>query len=88
MTILVLYVWKGHEVNPLAATIIKHMGFRWTIVFKFALIMLVIVICEVVGRVNDRRGRSLALAGIVIGAIPVAYTFGLLFKAGPPTLEL
>ncbi len=84
LTILVLYWWTGREVNPIAAAIISHMGFGWTIVFKFALIVLVIIICEIVGRFNDRTGRRLALAAIMISVFPVAYTFGLLFKTEPP----
>lgn len=84
LTILVLFWWTGREVNPIADAIIKHMGFTWTIVFKFALIILVIVICEVVGRRDDRTGRRLAIAAVVISAIPVAYSFALLFKAAPP----
>ena len=84
LTMLVLYWWTGREVNPIAAAIISHMGFGWTIVFKFALIVLVIVICEIVGRYNDRTGRRLAIAAVVISAVPVAYSFALLFKAEPP----
>lgn len=84
LTMLVLYWWTGGEVNPIAAAIIRHMGFGWTIVFKFALIVLVIVICEIVGRYNDRTGRRLAIAAVIISAVPVAYSFALLFKAAPP----
>jgi len=84
LTMLVLFWWTGREVNPIADAIIRHMGFGWTIVFKFALIVLVIVICEVVGRRNDRTGRMLAMVAIMISAFPVAYTFALLFKAPPP----
>jgi len=84
LTALVLYWWTGHEMNPIAAAIIEHMGFAWTIVFKFAIITLVIVICEIVGRGNDRTGRRLAYAAVVIAAIPVAYSFALLFKSEPP----
>ena len=84
LTMLVLFWWTGREVNPIAGAIIDHMGFAWTIVFKFALIILVIVICEVVGRRNDRTGRSLAIAAVMISAIPVVYSFALLFKAAPP----
>jgi hypothetical protein len=87
LTILVLYAWKGHEVNPIAAAIIRHMGFQWTVAFKFALIVLVIIICEVVGRLNDRTGWKLAMAGIALSAFPVAYTFALLFRAGPAPID-
>lgn len=83
LTMLVLYVWKGHEVNPMAKAIIAHMGFQWTIAFKFGLIVFVIVICEVVGRKSDRAGRQLSIVAVVISAIPVAYTFALLFRAEP-----
>jgi hypothetical protein len=85
LTMLVLYVWEGHEVNPIAAAVIMHMGFDWTIVFKLALILLVIVICEVVGRRRDELGRALSTMAVVISAFPVAYTFALLFRHGPAT---
>ena len=87
LTILVLYAWKGHEVNPIAAAIIAHMGFQWTVVFKYALIVLVIIICEVVGRRNDRTGWKLAMVGIMLSAFPVAYPFALLFRAGPAPID-
>ncbi len=80
LTMLVIYIWKGHEVNPIAATIIQHMGFRWTIAFKLGIILLVIIICEVVGRREDRAGRRLAIAAVVVSALPVIYTFALLFQ--------
>ena len=54
LTSLVLYVWEGHEVNPIAEAIIGRMGFNWTVAFKFAMCLLVIIICEVVGRHRDR----------------------------------
>ena len=83
LTMLVLFWWTGRELNPIADAIIQHMGFTWTIAFKFALIVLVIVICEIVGRYNDRTGRKLAVAAVIISAAPVAYSFALLFKAPP-----
>ena len=83
LTILVLYVWKGHEVNPIAAAVINHFGFAWTIPFKLALIVLVIIICEVVGRRRDKTGRALATMAVIISAVPVVYTFALLFRSKP-----
>ncbi len=79
LTMFVLYLWGGYEVNPIAAAIIDHMGFLWAIVFKFGLIVLVIVICEILGRRHNPTGRKLATASVVISALPVAYTFAVLF---------
>ena len=83
LTMLVLYAWKGVEVNPIAAAILKQMGFVWLIIFKFATVVFVVVICEVIGRKKDRMGRTLAYAAVFINALPVAYTFVLLSRSGP-----
>ena len=86
LTSLVLYVWEGYEVNPIAGAVVALMGFGWTVVFKFALIVLVIIICEVVGRRRDRAGRRLAFAAVAISAVPVIFTFVLLLMAEPAEL--
>lgn len=83
LTLLVLYIWDGGEVNPVAAAVIDHLGFQWAIVFKFATVLLVIMMCEYVGRKNDASGRRLAIAALTISAAVVVYTFVLLFRAGP-----
>jgi len=84
LTWLVLYEWSGREVNPVAAAVISEMGFFGAVALKFASMILAIIICEVVGRMNDLRGRLLAYACVVINVIPVVYTFMLLHRAGPP----
>lgn len=84
LTMLVLFVWQGHEVNPVAAAVIQHMGFTGAIGLKFGLVVLIILICELVGRRSDRDGRSLATGAILISGAPVIYTFVLLLRAGPP----
>ncbi len=80
LTLVVLVGLDGYEVNPVAAAVIHHKGFAWAIVFKFAIVVLVILICEAVGRLEDRTGRTLAKAAVFISALPVAYTFALLFR--------
>ena len=87
LTFLVLNEWGGREVNPLADTIIVQMGFIWAALFKFSIVVLVIIICEAVGRRRDRTGRRLSRAAIVISGLPVAYTFALLLRAGPPPVS-
>ena len=82
LTLLVLGVWDGWEVNPIAAAVIMETGYVGAIGFKLAIVVLVVVMCEVVGRKSDRKARALALLAVVISALPVAYTFGLLLWAG------
>lgn len=84
LTMLVLFVWQGHEVNPIAGAVIRHMGFLGAIGLKFGIVILVILICELIGRRSDRHGRTLATGAILISAVPVIYTFALLLRAGPP----
>ncbi len=78
LTMLVLFVWEGFEANPVAEAIIAEMGYVWAIVFKFAIVVMVIIICEYIGRRDKRGGQSLAVGAVVINSIPVAYTFVLL----------
>ncbi|MHC5108534.1 MAG: DUF5658 family protein [Planctomycetota bacterium] len=85
LTSLVLYVWGGSESNPVAESVIERMGFGWAIVFKFGMMLAAVIACEVVGRRNDRTGRRLATASVVINAFPVAYTLSLLSASDPPT---
>jgi len=87
LTMFVLYLWGGYEVNPIAAAIIDHMGFHWAVAFKFGLVVLVIVICEILGRRHDPTGRKLATASVVISALPVAYTFAVLFHISPTPIN-
>ena len=82
LTLLVLGVWEGWEVNPIAAAVMAEMGYVGAIGFKFALVVLVIVMCEVVGRQSERKGRAIAWAAVAISALPVVYSFGLLLWAG------
>jgi Domain of unknown function (DUF5658) len=68
----------GEEVNPVARQVIDLWGLHGAIVFKFALMLFVIVSCEVIGRQRDRAGRRLAYIAVGISAVPVIYSFSLL----------
>jgi len=83
LTKLVLEVWYGYEVNPVARAVIDQTGFIGAIGLKFGIVVFVILICEAVGRFRDRDGRVLATGSILISATPVIYTFVLLLSAGP-----
>jgi len=84
LTGLVLQFWGGEEVNPIAAYVIDEFGFGWTIAFKFGMMLLAMIMCEFAGRRHDRVGRRLAIACVLINAVPVVWTLGLLLDAGPP----
>jgi hypothetical protein len=68
----------GEEVNPIAKQIIAMWGLHGAIVFKFALMLFVIVSCEVIGRRSDRAGRRLVMTAVGISAFPVVYSLALL----------
>ena len=62
----------GEEVNVLADLVIAHAGARGIVIYKFCLVVFVVLICEVVGRRNARLGRQLARWSVAATAIPVA----------------
>ena len=61
----------GSEVNLLADAVIASTGLQGILIYKFCLVLIVIMICEVVGRRRPKRGRNLAIAAIAISALPV-----------------
>lgn len=68
----------GREVNPLADLIIDMWGLNGAIVFKFSLTVLVVVVCEVVARTRYGTAYALAITAMIVSAIPVVYSLGLL----------
>jgi len=79
----IMLTWKilnrgGMEVNPLAAVVIDAWGMYGAIAFKFALMMWVIVACELLARLRQSAGRMLVTAAVVISAMPVAWSLFLL----------
>lgn len=79
----IMLTWKileggGVEVNPVAALIIDHWGMQGAIAFKFALMMWVIVVCEVLARKRASAGRFLSVLAVVVSASPVAWSLFLL----------
>lgn len=78
LTMLVLFVWEGFEANPIAAGVMMTFGYQWAIVFKYAIVVLVVIFCEVIGRRDNKSGITLARGAVIISAIPVIYTLILL----------
>ncbi|MGI9012953.1 MAG: hypothetical protein ACR2GY_01745 [Phycisphaerales bacterium] len=67
------------EINPVARLVIAHWGMLGASFFKFAIVSVVIVICETVGRQRDSTGLQLAWVAVLLNAFPVAWSLSLLF---------
>jgi len=83
----VIFTWHilrrgGLELNPVARLVIDRWDLPGAVAFKFALVMFVIVTCEIVGRKRDGLGRMLIGASIGIASIPVAWSLVLLASHG------
>lgn len=61
----------GREVNPVANAVLRMGGFGGMIVFKFAAVVVFVLACEAVGRMQWGRGRSLARVAVGISAVPI-----------------
>ncbi|MDG2053945.1 MAG: DUF5658 family protein [Phycisphaerales bacterium] len=82
MTRIVL-AFGGSEVNPIALLAIEGGGLWGLIVFKFVIIALVIILCEIIGRHKYRTGKRLSIFGVVVSAMPGAWAFVLLLTHDP-----
>ena len=70
-TWIIIVKYGGYEANPLANLVITRFGSTGLILFKVAIFLFVIFVCEIVGRKSDSRGRWLARVGVGISAIPL-----------------
>ena len=70
----------GEEVNPVAKLVIDTWGLNGAILFKFALVLFVIVSCEVVARVRPRTAHLLIWFGVLISAFPPVWSGYLLIR--------
>lgn len=77
LTYIVLHQ-GGREANALAAMIFAALGWHGMLLYKFALTLLVIVLCEIIGRRDDRWGRRLGSIGVGLTCLPILLAFVLL----------
>jgi Domain of unknown function (DUF5658) len=61
----------GGEANELARRILVRHGWPGLVALKYSTVIVVIIVCEIVGRKNKKAGRRLALAAVVLSALPV-----------------
>lgn len=83
----VILFFGGTEVNPVADWILDEFGRIGMSVFKFIIVTIVIVCCEIVGRQKYRTGRNLAFTAILISCLPVIWSSMIIFSLimDPPT---
>ncbi len=62
---------RGTEENVVAGWVIERWDVPGMVAFKFALVAVVVVLCEVIGRHRDATGRRIAEWAVAITAIPV-----------------
>lgn len=67
----ILHEFQGSEVNRLADVLIQRYGVAGMIGLKYSSIVIVLALCEFVGRRHHRLGKRLAIAAICISAFPV-----------------
>jgi hypothetical protein len=78
----VILHFGGREVNAVADHIIWQYGLPGLVAYKFALVVGVIAICEVVGRRRSGAARFLLGVGITVTCFPVLLALVLLLLHG------
>jgi hypothetical protein len=68
----------GSEVNVIARKVIGAAGLPGALALKFATVIIVVLICEFVGRRSPSAGRRLAAVAVVLNFVPVAVGAALL----------
>lgn len=69
---------SGREVNAAAAWVIDRFGGVGMVLYKFALVAFVILICETAGRRRVSAGRRFAQFGVAITFVPDRWSLFLL----------
>ncbi len=85
LTVLILLM-GGYEMNSVAAWVIRAFGLVGLVVYKFALVIVVVLVCELIGRVRHEVGRRVAVASIVLTLAPVVWSLYLISIALPHVL--
>ena len=77
LTYVVLW-FGGAEVNAVARWVLERFGIAGMTVFKFVLVVIVILICQTVGLRRESTGRRLAEWAVALTFVPVVFSFVLL----------
>lgn len=79
-----MLTWKilkldGYEVNPLADWVLQKYDMPGLVLYKYALVIVVVTVIEFVGRAKPSVGRRLAEWSVAITFIPVGVALTLLY---------
>lgn len=72
---------NGREVNPVADWVVTTLDLWGLVGFKFSLVVLVVVLCEMIGPHRPALAQFVAYFAVIITAVPVGYAFFLLLRA-------
>lgn len=72
VTVFVLTHLGAREVNMLAVEYIDLFGTWGLIALKAGTILVVVLVCELIGRYRRRLGRTIAVGAIIVSMLPVA----------------
>ncbi len=83
-----IFKHEGEEANGVALWVLHNFGLSGFALFKFIMVILLIVICEVIALVNIQRARAVILGGCALYVVVVVYECALIFKyIDTPVLE-
>lgn len=68
----------GRELNPIAEVVINHHGLTGMVAYKFALVVLVVILCESIGRLKVSKGRGLAWFCVLLTSTVVVWSLTLI----------
>lgn len=68
----------GRELNPLAEVVINYHGLNGMVAYKFALVVLVVILCESIGRLKMVKGRALAWFCVLLTSAVVTWSLALI----------
>lgn len=71
VTHAIIYHLGGAEANKIADHLLQRFGLWGLVGLKYATVIVVIAVCEWVGRKHPGTARRLAVAAIIISALPV-----------------
>jgi hypothetical protein len=72
----------GMEANAVAAWVIRNYDLPGLVVFKFGLVVLVVLICEVLARRNPVAARRLGWSAVGLTCVPLLVASGILLSIG------
>jgi Domain of unknown function (DUF5658) len=70
-TFIIIHVYDGTEANKIANAIFQRHGWPGMILLKYATVVIVLIVCEVVATKKPMLGKGLAITAVCVGALPV-----------------